>query len=90
MIGEQIRIGKKSVKILRALSGKSDENMQFTGEDNSKADDNLNWISAALKCTEYHCINPVRTSVNKGRTVSVTGHHASDMYEDCRYSCTRS
>jgi hypothetical protein len=84
MIGEKISIGKKAVRILRALSGKSDENMQIIGEDNSKTDYNLNWISATPKCTKYHYINPVRTSVNKGRTVCVTGHHASDMYGDCR------
>jgi hypothetical protein len=46
MNGERIRIGKKAGKILRALSGKSDENMQIVGQDNSKADDDLNWISA--------------------------------------------
>jgi len=37
MNGQQIRIGKKAVTILRALSGKRSENMQIVGQDNSRA-----------------------------------------------------
>jgi hypothetical protein len=42
MNGQQIRIGKKAVTILRALSGKSDKNMQIIGQDNSKAYNDFN------------------------------------------------
>jgi len=42
MNGQQIRIGKKVVTILRALSGKSDESMQIIGQDNSKVYNDFN------------------------------------------------
>jgi hypothetical protein len=42
MNGQRVRIGKKEVTILRALSGKSDENMQILGQDNSKAYNDFN------------------------------------------------
>ena len=52
MNGQQIRIGKKVVTILRALSGKSDESMQIIGQDNAKAYNDFNCISARYKCRE--------------------------------------
>jgi hypothetical protein len=52
MNGQQVRNGKKAVTVLRALYAKSDKNMQIIGQDNSKAYNNFNCISARYKCSK--------------------------------------